>query len=118
MSPDTAPGGPPPYNLGMTTVHEVGHWLGLLHPFNFDPDKFGPNTPQGCADTAGDHIFDTPAEKNASFGCQVVNSTSDNHHWSSDANEYRAVIAVSESRHRCKAETQSITIWTIRMIDV
>lgn len=72
MAPDTIPGGPPPYNLGITTVHEVGHWLGLLHTFHYNPNIYGPDSPQGCAKDSGDQIFDTPSEKNASFGCQPV----------------------------------------------
>ncbi len=47
----------PPYNLGRTTTHEVGHWLGLRHTwgdggcgvddgFDDTPDSDGPN--YGC----------------------------------------------------------------------
>ncbi len=51
------------FNLGFTTIHEVGHWLGLLHTFA-----------GGCEDDnglggLGDEIKDTPAEYEPTFGC-------------------------------------------------
>ena len=46
------------YNLGMTAVHETGHWLGLLHTF------------EGYACTGdGDFIDDTPFESVSTNGC-------------------------------------------------
>ena len=48
------------YNLGGTTVHESGHWLGLLHTFNGET----------CSPTDfGDFVADTPQQRVAMSGC-------------------------------------------------
>lgn len=60
----TLPGGDlDGYNLGMTAVHETGHWFSLLHPWS-----------SSCYD-AGDYVADTPQEIEPSYGCPVGKDT-------------------------------------------
>ncbi|MBP6304194.1 MAG: T9SS type A sorting domain-containing protein [Bacteroidia bacterium] len=51
---------------GRVATHEIGHWLGLFHPFQ-----------GGCEQ--GDDVLDTPPVDEASYGCNQINScTNDN----------------------------------------
>ena len=45
------------YNLGRTTTHEMGHWLGLFHVWGNG----------GCG--SDDNISDTPLQNDSNFGC-------------------------------------------------
>lgn len=54
----------PPYNEGRTVTHEVGHYLGLYHPF-----EGGCGNP-GAPYTTGDLIADTAPDPEPQYGCK------------------------------------------------
>ncbi|GAA4218660.1 hypothetical protein FHR32_004551 [Streptosporangium album] len=51
------------FDRGFTGVHEIGHWLGLLHTFE-----------NGCV-PPGDQVADTPAEGRPTEGCPARKDT-------------------------------------------
>ncbi len=53
----------PPYDLGRTTTHEVGHYFGLYHTFQ------GACAPAGNCYGNGDRICDTNPENGPRFAC-------------------------------------------------
>ena len=65
-------------NKGRVLVHEAGHWLGLLHPFQ----GYEQGQSSGCGSTncsnSGDYICDTPPVDAPSFGCPTTNNTCSN----------------------------------------
>jgi len=56
-----------PYNLGRTAVHEVGHWLGLLHPWGLE---------EGCDND--DFVEDTPLQEKPNTRCRALPAISCN----------------------------------------
>lgn len=51
------------YNAGRTTTHEIGHWLGLFHPWGNSGSNFG------CIED--DEVEDTPRSQGPNYNCQL-----------------------------------------------
>ncbi len=54
----------PPFNMGRTLTHEMGHWLGLKHLWD-------------DADCGSDDVDDTPPQKAGNTGCNIFPKKSD-----------------------------------------
>lgn len=52
-----------PFRGGRTLTHEIGHWLGLTHPWG----------DEGCGD--GDSLDDTPLQDAPAYGCDLNRAT-------------------------------------------
>ncbi len=59
---------------GRTLTHEIGHWLGLYHPFQ---DGCVGGTSSNCS-TQGDKVCDTPPVSSPSFGCPTNQNSCSN----------------------------------------
>ena len=65
-----------PWHLGRTTTHEVGHYLGLYHPFEgyFAGTGCAGSDTLSCFNT-GDYICDTPGDITPSYGCDTTENS-------------------------------------------
>jgi len=62
----------PPYDLGRTLIHEVGHYLGLYHVWGTDFSCSNEVSP-GCYST-GDFLCDTEPQDFERYGCDQTSS--------------------------------------------
>lgn len=56
-----------PFAGGRTLTHEIGHYLGLFHPFESEGTCSGASE-SNCS-SGGDRVCDTPSQLNPTFGC-------------------------------------------------
>lgn len=58
------------HNRGKVLTHEVGHWLGLFHPY-----QQGFYNNQGFCSSPGDFVGDTPPQQYPTFNCPLFHLT-------------------------------------------
>jgi hypothetical protein len=68
---DTGTAKRPPYNKGRTVTHEVGHYLGLYHPFDYVNRTCEGDSAANC-NTSGDFVCDVPPHAYPHGGCPGV----------------------------------------------
>jgi len=61
----------PSLNENETLTHEIGHYCGLFHTFNLNPNSCGGQDPNIPCEYEGDYVCDTPPTKPSS-GCPGV----------------------------------------------
>jgi hypothetical protein len=89
----------PPEESGLTLAHEVGHWLGLLHPY----EDFRNEYDDPChAQNPGDFVDDTPASALFPFWANYTNQTS----WDScpgvpGEDSFFNIMNIACRRHSC-----------------
>src|SRR5262245_21036780 len=95
----------PPYDLGRTLTHEVGHYLGLFHTF-----ESGCGLPAECY-TCGDRICDTSPEAAPVYGCPAAHASCESadpfHNYMDYSNDacYREFTPEQINRMRCTLES-------------
>jgi hypothetical protein len=100
----------PPFHLGRTATHEVGHYFGLYHTFDG-----GCGSVSACYST-GDRICDTNREAGPVFGCPVSSSSCGamdpfhNYMDYSDDDCYEEFTPEQNNRMRCTLENWRVDL--------
>lgn len=99
------------YNLGRTTTHEVGHYLGLYHTFDG-----GCGSSSNCYGT-GDLICDTNTQRNPTYGCPNNANSCGNSDPKDNYMDYSDDVCMNKftpeqiNRMRCTLENWRPDLW-------